>query len=88
MQRVIHSQERLQQHKVEYGVSNSTLEFERLRKQVKKCRTFDKRVSLECMSEDSNTQVQHIDMNSQKATQTVEVSQQQYTDMNVDVRVI
>ena len=79
MQRVIHSQERLQQHKVEYGVSNSTLEFERLRKQVKKCRTFDKRVSLECMSEDSITQVQHIEMNSQKARQTVEVSQEQYT---------
>ena len=40
------------------------------------------------MSEVSNTQVHYIDMNSQKAPQTVEVSQQQYTDMNVDVLVI
>ena len=40
------------------------------------------------MSEVSNTQVHHIDMNSQKAPQTVEVSQQQYTDMTVDVLVI
>ena len=40
------------------------------------------------MSEVYNTQVQHIVMNSQTATQTVEVLQQQYTDMNVDVLVI
>ena len=40
------------------------------------------------MSEVSNTQVHHIDMNSQKAPQTVEVSQQLYTGMNVDVLVI
>ena len=40
------------------------------------------------MSEVSNTQVHYIVMNSQKAPQTVEVSQQQYTDMIVDVLVI
>ena len=33
VQRVIHNQKCLQQHKVEYGVSNSSLEFERLRTQ-------------------------------------------------------
>ena len=33
MQRVIHNQECMQQHNVEYGVSNSSLEFERLRTQ-------------------------------------------------------
>ena len=35
VQRVIHNQECLQQHTVEYGVSNSSLEFERLRKHAK-----------------------------------------------------
>ena len=40
------------------------------------------------MSEVSNTQVHHIDVDSQKAPQTVEISQQQYTGMNVDVLVI
>ena len=40
------------------------------------------------LSEGNNTQVQHIVMNSQKAPQTVDVSQQQYTGMNVDVLVI
>ena len=40
------------------------------------------------MSEVSNTQVHHIDRNSQKAPQTVEVSQRRYTDMNVAVLVI
>ena len=40
------------------------------------------------MSDVSNTQVHHIDMNSKKAPQTVEVSQQQCTGMNVDVLVI
>ena len=40
------------------------------------------------LSEVYNTQVQYIVMNSQKAPQTVEVSQQQYTGMNVDVLVI
>ena len=73
---------------MEYGVSNSSLEFEKTQEAGKDCRTFDQRDSLECMSEVSNTQVHHIDMNSQKAPQTVEVSQQQYTGMNVDVRVI
>ena len=33
VQRVIHNQECMQQHKVEYGVSNSSLDFERLRTQ-------------------------------------------------------
>ena len=46
------------------------------------------RQRLHRLSEVSNTQVQHIVMNSQKAPQTVEVSQQQYTGMNVDVLVI
>ena len=72
---------------VEYGVSNSSLEFERLRKQAKIAERLTKE-SLECMSEVSNTQVHHIVMNSQKAPQIVEVSQQQYTDINVDVLVI
>ena len=40
------------------------------------------------LSEVYNTQVQYIVMNSQKAPQTVEVSQQQYKGMNVDVLVI
>ena len=40
------------------------------------------------MSEVSNTQVDYIVMNSQKAPQIVEVSQQRYTDMIVDVLVI
>ena len=50
----------------------------------KDCRTFDQRDSFECTSEDSNTQVQHIDMNSQKVPKVVEVPKQQYTDLNVD----
>ena len=66
---------------VEYGVSNSTLEFERLRKQVKIAERLTKGTL-------SNTQVRYVVMNSQKAPQTVEVSQQQYTGMNVDVLVI
>ena len=40
------------------------------------------------MSEVSNTQVHYIVIYSQKAPPTVEVSQQQYTGMNVDVLVI
>ena len=43
------------------------------------------RQRLHRLSEVYNTQVQHIVMNSQKAPQTVEVSQKQYTGMNVDV---
>ena len=43
---------------------------------------------LQRLSEVYNTQVQQIVMNSQKAPQTVEASQQQYTYMNVDVLVI
>ena len=70
--------------KVEYGVSNSSLEFERLRTQGKDCRTFDQRDSFECTSEDSNTQVQHIVMNSQKVPKVVEVPKQQYMDLSVD----
>ena len=50
----------------------------------KDCRTFGQRDSFECTSEDSNTQVQHIVMNSQKVPKVVEVPKQQYTDMNVD----
>ena len=73
---------------VEYGVSNYSLEFERLRKQVKIAERLTQRDSLECMSEISNTQVPYIVMNSQKAPQTVEVSRQQYTGMNVGVLVI
>ena len=46
------------------------------------------RQRLHRLSEVYNTQVQHIVMNSQKVPQTVEVSQQQYTGMNVDVLVI
>ena len=46
------------------------------------------RQRLHRLSEVYNTQVQYIVMNSQKAPQTVEVSQQQYTGMNVDVLVI
>ena len=46
------------------------------------------RKRLQILSEVSNTQVHHIDMDSQEAPQTVEVSQQQYTNMNVDVLVI
>ena len=44
------------------------------------------RERLHRLSEVYNTQAQHIVMNSQKAPQTVEVSQQQYTGMNDDVR--
>ena len=41
---------------------------------------------VECkLSGDSNTQVQHIDMDSQNVPKAVEVSQQHNTDMNVDV---
>ena len=40
------------------------------------------------MSEVSNKQVHYIVMYSHKAPQTVEVSQQQYTGVNVDVLVI
>ena len=50
----------------------------------KNCRTFDQRDSFECTSEDSNTHVQHIVMNSQKVPKVVEVPKQKYTDMNVD----
>ena len=46
------------------------------------------RQRLHRLSEVYNSQVQYIVMNSQKAPQTVEVSQQQYTGMNVDVLVI
>ena len=59
VQRVICSQERLQQHPQERLQQSSGV-----------------RCIVQC------------DMNSPKAPQTVEVSQQQYTDMNVDVLVI
>ena len=77
---VIHNQECMQQHKEEYGVSNSSLDFERLRTQER----IAERSTKETVSnarQKTLTQVQHIVMNSQKATQ------QQYTDTNVDVRV-
>ena len=53
-----HNQECMQQHNVEYGVSNSSLEFERLRTQERIAERLTKEDSFECTSEDSNTQVQ------------------------------
>ena len=61
-------------------VSNSSEEeFERLRTQERNCRTFDQRGSFKCSSEVSNTQVQHMVMNSQKVPKVVEVPKWQYT---------
>ena len=90
VQRVIHSQERLQQ--TQWSAVYQTLHWslKDSGKQVKIAErlTTGHRDTPECMSEVSNTQVHFIVMNSQKAPQIVEVSQQQYTGMNVDVLVI
>ena len=67
------------------SVCSNTVEYQTLHWSLKDSRN---RQRLQRLSEVSNTQVHHIDMNSQKAPQTVEVSQQQYTGMNVDVLVI
>ena len=74
VQRVIHNQEVMQQHKVEYEVSNSSEEeFERLRSQERIAECLIREAIFKCTSEDSNTQVQHMIMNSQKVPQVVEV---------------
>ena len=57
---------------VEYGVSNSSLEFERLGIQVKIAERLTKGTVSNACSEVSNTQVHYIVMKSQKAPQTVE----------------
>ena len=65
---------------MEYEVSNSSEEeFERLRSQERISERDDQRGSFECTPEDSNTQVQHMVMNSQKVPKVVEVPKQQYT---------
>ena len=74
---------------VEYGVSNSSLESERLRKHVKIAELLTKgTVSNACQKTPTHRWVHYIVMYSQKAPQIVEVSQQKYTGMNVDVLVI